>query len=175
MSTLEEIFEADIVLLVVDGSEDLEMIFRKLSDSLGILRRGGTEGRIVLAVNKMDLLDVPLMEDEIFDYLKERLSGSELGMIEKTVFISAHDRSGIETLVRSVQDILPPLIEVRMRIPSGPGTEILITSVRRHSAIREERYESEGLILVADMEERWAGHFLKRIHEAGGIAIIRDE
>ena len=55
MSTLEEVFSADVVLLVVDASEGREKIASRFGESMSILRNGNCSGKILLVLNKIDL------------------------------------------------------------------------------------------------------------------------
>jgi len=172
MSTLEEIFEADIVLLMIDGSEPLDVVMEKLSDSLEILRKGGTEGEIVLVINKIDLLQRPFSDDQWSDLIHERLPGPQRKMLRSLLPVSAMKGTGIDRLIDTVGDLLPPLIEVTFRIPLSRRNDEIIASVRKHSIIRSELYEDGSLVLLVQMEERWAGHFTKRIGPSGGSVSI---
>ena len=56
-ATLEEVVRSDLVLLVVDGAEPPDEVERKLRSSISILRSIAVDpGRVVAAVNKVDLL-----------------------------------------------------------------------------------------------------------------------
>ena len=54
-TTLGEITNADLILLFVDVSEDLESVFRKVSASKEILRKIATKVPLVICANKTDL------------------------------------------------------------------------------------------------------------------------
>ena len=168
MSTLEEVFEADIIVLVVDGSEPGDVIAAKLSDSLGILRKGGTEGKIVLAVNKIDLMDTMIPEEEWKETAFDPITASLVDMVDRIMFISASEGTGIGSLVEAIESMLPPLTKLTIRLPQGNSTKDLITSLRKHSSVIEEAYDLGSVRIVALMEERWAGHFMKRAFELGG-------
>jgi GTP-binding protein HflX len=57
-STLEELTFADLVLLVIDGSEPLHMIKKKYHSSTSILNElQVSEGRLLYVFNKLDLVD----------------------------------------------------------------------------------------------------------------------
>ncbi len=57
-STLEELTFADLVLLVIDGSEPLHMIRKKYYSSTSILNElQVSEGRLLYVFNKLDLVD----------------------------------------------------------------------------------------------------------------------
>ena len=65
MSTLEEIFEADLVLLVLDISDSEEEIRRKMKASLDILLPDVSNDRIIYVANKVDLLSEREKESKI--------------------------------------------------------------------------------------------------------------
>jgi len=73
-STLEETIFADLILLVVDASEPLDEILRKLKCCLDTLREIGASGMpILIALNKIDLLSKEELELKIRS-LRERSS-----------------------------------------------------------------------------------------------------
>ncbi len=55
-STLEEVYLADLVILVIDISEPLEMVERKVRTSLEIIKRDGEAPSILFLLNKVDLI-----------------------------------------------------------------------------------------------------------------------
>ncbi|MBN1539216.1 MAG: GTPase HflX [Candidatus Thermoplasmatota archaeon] len=171
MSTLEEIFEADVVVLVLDASEPLQIVSRKLSDSLEILRKGGTRGHILLALNKMDLIPDPVKESELREGIMDGLSDTERSMVNATVSISARNGTGLDELLERIEELLPPLMKVGLMLPFPGNNEELVASLRKYSYIVDEGYSNGFLTITAMMEDRWAGHFIKRVKEAGGKAL----
>ena len=92
-STLEESIAADMIIILVDGSESsLEVILQKLNVSINTLNEMSSQNNRIIAINKTDLLttsEVQLREE----YLKKHLPEY------KVVSISAH------------QKIIQPIIE----------------------------------------------------------------
>jgi GTP-binding protein HflX len=62
-TTLGEITNADLILLFVDVSEDLESVFRKLSASKEILKKIATKVPLVICANKTDLCKDDQLEE----------------------------------------------------------------------------------------------------------------
>src|SRR6266704_431015 len=62
-TTLGEITNADLILLFVDVSEDLESVFRKVSASKEILRKIATKVPLVICANKTDLCNDDRLEE----------------------------------------------------------------------------------------------------------------
>jgi GTP-binding protein HflX len=55
-STLEEVYSADLIILVIDFSEALEVVERKVMTSLEIIKRRGETPPILFLLNKVDLI-----------------------------------------------------------------------------------------------------------------------
>ncbi len=90
-STLEEIFYADLILLVFDVSESLDTIRSKLSTSLDILMPK-VEGRsLVVVANKMDLI-----RERDRESIKENVT--KIIMPYELYLVSATTGEGTETL-----------------------------------------------------------------------------
>ncbi|WP_406657649.1 GTPase HflX [Methanolobus sp. ZRKC2] len=107
-STLDEIFLADIILLVVDISDPVEVIRKKLAVSHDIFwkRTGGTT--IVTAFNKTDLIS----DDEFQDKL-DAISD----LAPNSVMISAISEQGLDELKELVYQKLPKWEHSRIKIP----------------------------------------------------------
>jgi small GTP-binding protein len=55
-STLEEVYDADLVVLVIDASEEMERVERKVRTSLEIIKRDEDVPPILFLLNKVDLI-----------------------------------------------------------------------------------------------------------------------
>jgi GTP-binding protein HflX len=62
-TTLGEITNADLILLFVDVSEDLEFVFRKLTASKEILKKIASKVPLVICANKTDLCSDDRLEE----------------------------------------------------------------------------------------------------------------
>ncbi len=172
MSTLEEIFEADIVLLVLDASEDQELLKRKLKDSLSILLKGGTEGEIIIVPNKIDSMDNDI--DELRELILDSVPDGFEGRIGPIVPISALEGLGIQDIIEIVNSTLPPLVEIEFEIPYENNIESLIIDLRQHVNDITEEFRDGEIHIKCSMEDRWAGHFKKKVESRGGEARILD-
>ncbi len=79
-STLEEILQADQVLLVFDSSEKEDIIKDKLATSLDILFPRVSEDDLILVGNKIDLIS-ETMRDDLISLLKTSLPGKEFYLV----------------------------------------------------------------------------------------------
>ena len=101
-STLEEIAYSDAIVFVVDASETLDDIGDKLTAGVDVLTRLGVlalEDRLVVAANKIDLLERGSLEERI-RYIEEAVEAL-VGRVP-VVPVSARTRVGLETLLGEV-------------------------------------------------------------------------
>jgi len=173
MSTLEEIFEADIVLLVVDSSEEENAIREKLWESLSILRRGGTEGHVLVVANKIDLIRDEGERSSRMKMMEDLITSDASALVRGVSAVSAVKVEGIDSLISMVHINLPELSRMEFRLGPGRLAEELISDLRR-TAQPSVEYLGNGSILVkVDLEERWIGSFSIRVLEIGG-EIVND-
>ncbi len=98
-ATLKEIANADLILLFIDASDDFETLTRKINTSDQILRRIGASSKMIICINKIDLVDKEKLE-KINEIVKRRFLGV------KTVFISAKTGENIDQLLKLIMDEL---------------------------------------------------------------------
>lgn len=98
-STLTEIYLADVILLVVDISDDLEVLEKKLEASLSTLRGEVSETPIITALNKSDLANQEQIESRL-DIIRN--------LISNPVVISSKQKIGLEELKKKILEVLPP-------------------------------------------------------------------
>jgi GTP-binding protein HflX len=130
-STLEEMFYADLLLLVFDASESDEEIELKLKTSLGILLPK-TEGRpLVVVGNKVDLID-SVRTDSVRTLVQRIVTPYEL------VFISALKGGGLEALRNRIVRIqnLSSLIETEL--PVKDESMSILSRLRAFCGVEEQ-------------------------------------
>ncbi|ABE53262.1 GTPase HflX [Methanococcoides burtonii] len=97
-STLDEIFLADVILLVVDMSDPLDVIRQKLVVSHDIFWKRTEGAEIVAVLNKADMVDPDDLERKVdaISYLAPHL-----------VLVSASSGDGFEVLLDTIYENLP--------------------------------------------------------------------
>lgn len=89
---LQSIRRADVVLLMIDATEDISQVDKKLSQELQKLFKP-----VVIVVNKLDLVDPDVASpDDYLEYITKELRGLDYAPI---VFISAKDGEGLRDVV----------------------------------------------------------------------------
>ena len=129
-ATLEEVLRADLLIEVVDVADPDFMAQQRAVDA--VLRQlGAAEKPRITAFNKIDLIDDDLTAD--------------LPRTESAVFISAHNRSGLDDLLVAVQDALAAqMVAVDTLLPYERGE---LVARARVSGDVEERYLATGVRL----------------------------
>ncbi len=140
-STLEEALEADILVLLCDGSD--KEFRSQLEVSMGLLSELGAANKpIITVINKCDKAD----EAEL------------LGI--DGVKISALTGDGIERLLSAIEDAMPTKM-VRIRI-LVPFTEMGVTAqIRDAGEVLSEEYCADGVMIEAVVDPVTAGRLCR--------------
>lgn len=109
-STLAEIVEADLILLVVDLSDPPEVLRDKLASCHQTLWDCGCYAPIVSVLNKVDRIS-PEDAQERCEMIRD--------LAPSPVFISAREGHGLAGLLDLIAEKLPPLEEFAVRLPSS--------------------------------------------------------
>ena len=95
---LDDMRAADVLLLIVDVSDDLQVLKMKLDSSLAILEAIGVdEQRILVVLNKTDLVDP--------EYLEQRASVVVTDYGFQTVQVSVETGWNLEVLIIATQQL----------------------------------------------------------------------
>lgn len=142
-STLEEIEVADVVVLIVDGSEEKELVEKKLQISLDELLELGVTASIVIAVNKIDLID-----DGTIDDLIQYLSQKDLLNNRLCVPISVTKENNIEMLLENIYTSLPNIVEMTLQLPMNKESQAFISQLYQKTRVINVTY---GEVARVDM------------------------
>jgi len=118
-STFEEIEFADCIILLVDMSESSGKICRKTEVALSQLMQWGVKSLIILAFNKIDLVE----REDLVIKKQELLRNNTLASFNM-VEISAEKEIGIERLIGLISQGLPGLLSLKISIPPYYTNEI---------------------------------------------------
>ena len=113
-STLEEIFDADLILLVVDISDDPDEIIRKMVTAYMIMKHEGMKAEMITVFNKIDLLE----REEYASKVKRILGGlSEASALaDHVVCVSTRTGENLDRLIEMIRDGLPDYQEFEVCI-----------------------------------------------------------
>jgi len=113
-NTLQDVFTADLVVLVVDSSEPLFNVSSKMVAVQEMLGKGQMNGKLVVALNKMDqdpdgLTEMISAVNEILDPLS-------------VIGVSAVTGYGIDELMDFMQSYFRPSVVVRFKAANGKSS-----------------------------------------------------
>jgi GTP-binding protein HflX len=143
-STLEEIELSDVVVLVVDGSETKEVVEKKLRVSINELRNIGVGAPIIIALNKIDLIDTTSLKN-LQEYLEDT------GIIEDhtIVAISVKEQKNIEELLQTIYDSLPHMVKITFQLPLEEHSQRFISQLYGKTKVLHITY---GPVITVEVE-----------------------
>jgi len=161
-STLEETALSDVIILVVDISEPLEEVERKLGCCLDTLNEiGANEVPKVTALNKIDLLD----EGELgwkLDYISK--------MVEEPIPISALYGTNLDELRARVARLLPGFARARLVLPVCDEAYSLASWAMDNTHVIKADYGADRVELLVEGLEPVVGKLVGWARELGGDA-----
>ena len=146
-STLEEAALADIILNVCDASSDEASLHLDVTEKL-LVSLGCVDTPIIPVLNKCDLLsdDMDIMR------------------ISNCVKISAKHGTGIDELLKAVEDNLPLRVKcVKLLFPFDKAG--LAAQLRTTSTVNSEEYTAEGVVVEALIDEATYGRLREYVIE----------
>jgi len=140
-TTLMEVADADIIILVVDASDTIEEMDRKVDTCLDTFNEIGANGiPIVTALNKIDLMDENDVQERE-DILAE--------ISAAVVPISAETHAHLDELVAALEQILPQLILYSISLPYGDFGMSIISRLHEDAIIESESYNEDSITITA--------------------------
>ena len=140
-TTLMEVADADAIILVVDASDTVDEMNRKVDTCLDTFNEIGANGiPIISALNKIDLVDEPAIEERI-EYLRE--------ISAKIVPISAQTHENLDGLIEALEQVLPQLILYSITLPYGDDGMSILSKLHEDAIIESETYNEDSIIITA--------------------------
>ena len=122
-TTIEEIFTSDLVLLVVDSSDDLERIEERLSTSKNILTPQVVSNDIIIIFNKIDKL-----LDKNANILLEEMAHRHF-QDSPIVFVSARSGEGMDHLVSLIGEQFRRTLSLTVILPNDAPSHSVISYI----------------------------------------------
>jgi len=144
-TTLMEVSDADIIILVVDASVDasdkVEEMERKIHTCLDTFNEIGANGIPIIAVmNKIDLVDESSLKQK-----RELLEGVSFDIIP----LSAKNKVNLDLLLGTIDKALPHLWRYAIALPYGDEGMSLLSWLHEATVIESESYSEDFIQVVA--------------------------
>ncbi|UCD13909.1 MAG: GTPase HflX [Thermoplasmatales archaeon] len=134
-STLEEIEVADVVVLILDGSEEKEIVEKKLEVSLNELQDLGVTATIVVVLNKIDLVGIE-EADNLIHYLKQQ----DLLNNKLCIPISVKDEKNIDVLLENIYKSLPHMVKMTLKLPLNEKSQAFVSGLYKKTGVSHIEY-----------------------------------
>ncbi|RJX51012.1 GTPase HflX [Halonotius pteroides] len=139
-STLDSVYRADLVLLVVDASESVQEMREKLVTSHDTLHERN-EAPVCTIFNKADLLSPEELADK-----QAALST----LAPNPIAVSGKTGENIETLRARAEAELPDWEHERLLVPMADDTMSFVSWLYDHAHVETESYEGDQVLLAFD-------------------------
>jgi GTP-binding protein HflX len=165
-STLEEIEVADVVLLIIDISEDKKTIKNKLKVSLDELIELGVTSPIIITFNKSDKISKNEKDSRI-EYLKDQ------GFLEnrKTITISIKNKINIDNLLNIIHESLPKLVRFKIKLPINRESQSFISWIYEKTYVFDISY-SDYVTLTIDCNSNLRFKIIKKSEKLNGFEVF---
>ncbi len=154
-STLEETIYSDLILLLVDGSEPMKVIEKKLGTCLETIEEIGAAGVPVITVlNKIDLIP----ETEVAAKLKK--------LEEKAttlVSVSALRRTNLEQLKQEILKVLKNYVRATFTIPVTDKTMQFMAWLYENADVQTTDYDEKSVRVVFEAAPSFAEKVRNRV------------
>jgi GTP-binding protein HflX len=159
-STLEETICSDLILLVVDISEPISIIEKKLAVCLETIERIGAAGiPVITALNKIDLLPETEIQQKL-DHLKEKATNP--------MPISALYRTNLDLLKQEVLKMLKNYVQASITIPLTSETMSFISWLFKRADVQTIKYTDNSAHIIFEAIPWFAEKVKNTVEEFNG-------
>ena len=164
-STLEEIEVADVVLLVVDSSEEIDVMINKLGISLDELIEIGVNAPIIITLNKIDLISEQELKNKI-EYIQKR------GLVKNRniAYVSVNNRENIDMLLNLIYKSLPQLVRFKIKLPLNEESQSFISWIYEKAHVLDITYD-EYVKLSIECNNNLRTKILSKCQEFNGSLV----
>lgn len=130
-STVDEIYFADLVLLIIDASDTLEEVRRKMETSREILFPEVDASSLLIVLNKRDLVS---------DMQAKADLATELVPARGVLTVSALTGQGMDALRDAIAATFQYPVEMRFQLPHGEGVAPFLSWLHTNAEVVQVKY-----------------------------------
>jgi GTP-binding protein HflX len=136
-STIDEIYFADLVLLVVDSSDSREELDRKLETSKDVLFPDINPSSLIVVLSKTDrTTDLPAKIKQVKDTIPSR----------DVIAVSSRTGEGLRDLHNAIATTFQYPVEMRFRLPHGDGVEAFLSWLHARTEVVDVKYGNDVVV-----------------------------
>ncbi|MFP4169491.1 MAG: GTPase HflX [Methanomassiliicoccales archaeon] len=158
-TSIEDIYLSDLILLVIDASESLDSMERKIETSSKILFPTVDTSEVMVVLNKVDAVEGDLQRR--IDLTEELLPGC------KVIPVSVLEDHGVKDLIGSIVSFFQYQCRIDFLAPNSSTTSSLVSRLYEKGEVRKVVYGNQVKV-SANCRMRDYDRFLGMIAEAGG-------
>jgi len=159
-STLEETIFSDLIILVVDLSESIKTIEKKLDVCNETIDRLGAAGiPTITALNKIDLIS----KEEInlkLEALRDK--------VKKPILLSAKCRTNLDLLRREILRILEKYVQAQFSVPLTNNAMPFISWVHGKTEVKKEDFTNDSIQVVFEATKELSEQVRRKVEELNG-------
>jgi len=159
-STLEETIFSDLIILVLDLSETMEKIEKKLdvcNETIDCLGASGIP--TITALNKIDLID----EEEINQKL-EALRDK----VKKPILLSAKCRTNLDLLREQILRILEKYVQAQFSVPLTNRAMPFISWLHGKTEVKKEEFTNDSIQVIFEATPELSEQVRRKVEELNG-------
>lgn len=130
-STIDEIYYADLALLVIDASDPDDVFRKKLETSAGILFPEVDPSSIIIVLSKLD---------KVRDVRAKAILAASTVPCREVVAVSSMSGEGMPQLREAIALTFQFPVEMRFRLPHGEGVEAFLSWLHDHTEVLSVDY-----------------------------------
>ncbi len=159
-STIDEVYFADLVLLVIDASDPIDEIARKIATSREILFPEVDASALIIVLNKRDLAaDLQAKATMVMEAIPAR----------EVIAVSARTGEGIEALHDAIALTFQYPVEMRFLLPHGEGVEPFLSWLHTHAEVVQAKY-GDAVEVHLFCQEKDHSNIVNQVVALGGQA-----
>jgi GTPase len=128
----------------LDGSEALEVMEKKLRVSINELRNIGVGAPIIIALNKIDIIDTATLKT-----LREYLEDTGITEDHTIIALSVKEQKNIEELLKAIYDSLPHMVKITFQLPFEEHSQRFISQLYEKTKVLQITY---GSVILVEIE-----------------------
>ena len=159
-STLEETIFSDLIILMLDLSESMEKIEKKLNVCNETIDRLGASGiPTITALNKIDLINEAEINQKL-EALKDK--------IKTPILLSAKCRTNLDLLREEILRILEKYVQAQFSVPLTNSAMPFISWVHGKTEVKKEDFTNDSIQVIFEATPELTEQVRRKVEELNG-------